>query len=39
MDERSAIWNILHDGEVTAVSEDGDILTIFVSIPYLSGGG
>lgn len=35
MDERIAIWNLLHDGEITAVSEDGDTLTMFVSIPYL----
>ena len=35
MDARISIWNILHDGDVTAVSEDGDTLTMFVSIPYL----
>jgi hypothetical protein len=35
MDTRIAIWNVLHDGEITAVSEDGDTLTMFVSIPYL----
>lgn len=35
MDERIAIWNVLHDGEITAISEDGDTLTMFVSIPYL----
>jgi hypothetical protein len=35
MDERIPIWNVLHDGEITAVSEDGDTLTMFVSIPYL----
>jgi hypothetical protein len=35
MDTRISIWNVLHDGEVTAVSEDGDTLTMFVSIPYL----
>ena len=35
MDERIAIWNILHDGEITAVSEEADTLTMFVSIPYL----
>ena len=34
-DERIAIWNVLHDGEITAIAEDGDTLTIFVSIPYL----
>jgi len=35
MDARITIWNVLHDGEITAISEDGDTLTIFVSIPYL----
>src|SRR5580765_1578392 len=35
MDTRIAIWNVLHDGEITAVAEDGDTLTMFVSIPYL----
>jgi hypothetical protein len=35
MDPRIAIWNILHDGEITAVSEDVGTLTMFVSIPYL----
>jgi hypothetical protein len=36
MDRRIRIWNVLHDGEITAVSRDeGDALTIFVSIPYL----
>ena len=35
MDERIAIWNVLHDGEITAVSESGDTLTMFVNIPYL----
>jgi hypothetical protein len=35
MDERIAIWNVLHDGEITVVSEEGDRLTMFVSIPYL----
>ena len=35
MDNRIAIWNVLHDGEITAVSEDADTLTMFVSIPYL----
>src|ERR1035437_1177006 len=35
MDTRIQICNVLHDGEITAVSEDGDILTMFVSIPYL----
>jgi len=35
MDTRIAIWNVLHDGEITAISEDGNTLTMFVSIPYL----
>ena len=36
MDKRIEIWNFLHDGEITAFSgEDGDTLTIFVSIPFL----
>ncbi|HEY5160963.1 MAG TPA: hypothetical protein VII83_07840 [Gaiellaceae bacterium] len=36
MDERIEIWNVLHDGEITAISgEDGETLTMFVSIPYL----
>ncbi len=35
MDERIEIWNVLHDGDITAVSKDGDVLTLFVSIPYL----
>jgi len=36
MDKRIQIWNILHDGELTAFSEDNNkILTLFVSIPYL----
>jgi len=36
MDERIQIWNVLHDGEITAISgDDGETLTMFVSIPYL----
>ncbi len=35
MDTRISTWNVLHDGEITAVSQDGDTLTMFVSIPYL----
>jgi hypothetical protein len=35
-DERIRIWNLLHDGEVTAVSDESSTsVTIFVSIPYL----
>lgn len=35
MDACIEIWNVLHDGDITAISEDGDALTMFVSIPYL----
>ena len=36
MDERIQIWNVLHDGEISAISgDDGETLTMFVSIPYL----
>jgi len=36
MDKRIQIWNVFHDGEITALSEgDGETLTMFVSIPYL----
>ena len=36
MDKRIDIWNVLHDGEITAFSEEaGSSLTMFVSIPYL----
>lgn len=35
MDTRISIWNVLHDGEITAIAEDGDTLMMFVSIPYL----
>ncbi|MFG6463708.1 hypothetical protein ACG04Q_19190 [Roseateles sp. DXS20W] len=35
MDERIAIWNVLHDGEITAVSRSGSAVTFFVSIGYL----
>ena len=35
MDERIAIWNILRGGKISAVSEEGDILTVLVSIPYI----
>ena len=35
-DNRIRIWNILHDGEITAIEgEDSGTLTMFVSIPYL----
>ena len=36
MEPRLQIWNVLHDGEITAVAGEGsDTLTMFVSIPYL----
>ena len=36
MDTRIAIWNTLHDGEITVVSEVGiGLVTMFVNIPYL----
>lgn len=35
MDERIEIWNALHDGEITAFSENAGTVTLFVSIPYL----
>jgi hypothetical protein len=35
-DPRFHLWNVLHDGEITAVAADaGDTATIFISIPYL----
>jgi hypothetical protein len=35
-DPRVEIWNVLHDGEITAIAGEGsDTLTMFVSIPYL----
>ena len=35
MDPRIAIWNTLHDGEITVVALEGDTLVMFVSIPYI----
>lgn len=36
MDKRIQIWNLLHDGYITAISkEDDNAVKIFVSIPYL----
>ena len=35
MDERIAIWNLLHDGEITVASQTSDALTLFINIPYL----
>ena len=35
MDDRIEIWQVLHDGEITVVRQDGKHLTIFVSIPYV----
>ena len=35
-DPRIDIWNLLHDGEITAVTEENsDTLTMYVTIPYL----
>jgi len=35
-DPRIAIWNVLHDGEITALAGEGtETVTLFVSIPYL----
>lgn len=35
MDPRIEIWQVLHDGEITVVRQDGEDLTMFVSIPYV----
>lgn len=35
MNETIQIWNVLHDGEITAFKREGETLTMFVSIPYL----
>ena len=36
MDSRIEIWNVLHDGGITAFEgEEGETLTMFVSIPWL----
>jgi hypothetical protein len=35
MNECIKIWNVLHDGEITAAAQNGDVWTMFVSIPYL----
>ncbi len=36
MDHRIAIWNTLHDGEITVVShEDDGTFVVFVNIPYI----
>lgn len=36
MDHRIAIWNTLHDGEITVVSrEDDGTFVMFVNIPYI----
>jgi hypothetical protein len=34
-DQRIEIWNIFHDGSITAVESEGSGIRIFVSIPYL----
>ena len=37
-DPRFAIWNVLHDGKLEALTrEDPNILVIRISIPYLRG--
>ena len=36
MDSRIAIWNTLHDGEITVVSHENDgTFVMFVNIPYI----
>ena len=36
MDSKISIWNVLHDGAITAIECKSDgILTMFVNIPYL----
>jgi hypothetical protein len=35
MDARIAIWNTLHDGEITVVAREGADLVMFVSVPYI----
>jgi hypothetical protein len=36
VEERIQIWNILHDGEITAIEGEGsDRVTMFINIPYL----
>ena len=35
MDTRIAIWNTLHDGEITVLAMESDTLVMFVSIPYI----
>ena len=35
MNETIQIWNVLHDGEITAFEREGENLTMFISIPYL----
>lgn len=35
MNEAVAIWNTLHDGEITVVEMLDDTLTIFINVPYI----
>lgn len=35
LDKRIQIWNLLHDGEIIAISENNLSLTMFISISYL----
>src|SRR5438045_1584144 len=34
-DSRIDIWNVLHDGTISAAAHNGDLVTIFVGIGYL----
>jgi hypothetical protein len=29
------LWNVLHDGEITVLERNHDVITVFVSIPYV----
>jgi hypothetical protein len=35
MESRVAVWNLLHDGEITTFAREENSLTLFVNIPYL----
>lgn len=35
MDPRIAIWNTLHDGEITVVAKENADVVMFVNIPYI----
>ncbi len=34
-DQRIAIWNVLHDGEITVAAREGNMLVMLINIPYL----